>query len=138
MPETTAKPGDRRRLTIDAFIAKVESQLGRRPVRESDFLRITFVCPMCAYPQDGLDFVEAGVGRNFREIETQLGFSCIGRWRGASTPRAKPDGKPCDWALEGLFKVHRLELLGPDGKAMPIFELASAPKRAPEASETAA
>lgn len=138
MSETTAKPGERRRLTIAAFMKEVATQLGRPPVQESDFLRITFVCPMCAYPQDGLDFVEAGVGRTFRDVETQLGFSCIGRWRGMATPREKPDGEPCDWSLEGLFKVHRLELLGPDGKATPIFELASAPKRPPAASESAA
>ncbi|MBL0928510.1 MAG: hypothetical protein IBJ15_00065 [Alphaproteobacteria bacterium] len=138
MPEASRKPAERRRLTVAEFMAEVERQIGHAPASEGDHLRITFVCPMCACVQDGADFLEAGAGRDWAEIETHVGFSCIGQWKKAKPPRAKPDGEPCDWTVGGLFKVHTLEVMDEAGIAHPMFELAPAPKRAVDADEAAA
>ncbi len=108
-------------LTSEAFIKAIRA-LG--VPRE----QVKFVCPMCNVAQCGQDFIDAGAGTTFEDIEPLLGFSCIGRVTGASAPRATPDGKPCNWSLGGLFKVHRLEVVTPDGKRHPHFELAPAPR----------
>lgn len=86
---------------------------------------IVFLCPTCKTPQTALDLIAAGAGKNFEEVEKYLGFSCIGRFTGAGSPRKDPDGKPCNWTLGGLFKVHKLEITTPDGRRHPHFELAS-------------
>jgi hypothetical protein len=36
-----------------------------------------------------------------------------------------PDGKPCNWTLGGLFRTHTLEVVTPDGKKHPRFEVAT-------------
>lgn len=86
---------------------------------------IAFVCPMCGTVQSGRSLMDAGAGATFEEVEPKLGYSCVGRWTGAGAPRNKPDGKPCNWTLGGLFKVHKLEVTTPDGVANPLFELAT-------------
>lgn len=43
----------------------------------------------------------------------------------AGPPRKKPDGKPCNWTLGGLFRLHELEVITPDGKAHPTFAVAT-------------
>lgn len=105
-------------MTLDEFIAACKAQAKRRE-------EIVFVCPMCGTMQSGNDFIAAGVGKDFDEIEKFLGYSCIGRWQGADAPRKYPDGKPCNWTLGGLFQTHKLEVVTPDGKRHPRFELAS-------------
>jgi hypothetical protein len=84
-------------------------------------MHYAFKCPMCATVQSGADFVKAG----FPEWETKLGFSCIGRVTGAPAPRKEPDGKPCNWTLGGLFRMHKLEVTTPDGKVHFTFEPAT-------------
>jgi len=138
MPETNRKPAERRRLTVAEFMAEVERQIGHTPASERDHLRVTFVCPMCACAQDGADFVQAGAGRDWAEVETHVGFTCIGRWKKAKSPRARPDGKPCDWTVGGLFKVHTIEVVDEEGTAHPMFELAPAPRSAADPDEAAA
>jgi hypothetical protein len=90
-----------------------------------------FVCPMCGAVQSGRDLIEAGAGSNFDEVEKYIGFSCIGRFMNAGPPRAQKDGKGCNWTLGGLFQLHKLEVLTPDGKRHPRFELAT-PEQAQE------
>ena len=34
-------------------------------------------------------------------------------------------GKPCNWTLGGLFALHKLEVVTPDGEKHPRFELAT-------------
>jgi hypothetical protein len=82
-----------------------------------------FRCPMCGIVQSMHSLKRAGV--NAEEAERQIGFSCIGRNTGAGTPRKKPDGKPCNWTLGGLFRLHKMEVVGEDGKAHPFFEIAT-------------
>jgi hypothetical protein len=87
--------------------------------------QIVFRCPMCKTLQSGADLIRAGAGPTFDDVEKYLGFSCIGRFTGALSPRKQPDGKPCNWTLGGLFRVHTFEVVTPDGKHHPRFELAS-------------
>lgn len=105
-------------LTLEEFQAKCRAQANSHE-------EIVFVCPMCKTPQTALDFIAAGAGKDFGEIERYLGFSCIGRFTGAPSPRQVPDGQPCDWTLGGLFALHTLEITTPDGKSHPHFELAT-------------
>lgn len=101
---------------------------------------LAFVCPGCRTVQSARDFIAAGAGGAFEEVEKYLGFSCVGRFTGADTPRGVPDGKPCNWTLGGLFKIHELEVIDGDGKRHPRF-LPASPERAQEharrVSETA-
>lgn len=86
---------------------------------------IVFRCPMCKTLQTGRDLIAAGAGADFDAVEKYLGFSCIGRFVNAKPSRSKPDGKPCDWTLGGLFQLHEMEVVTPDGEHHPRFELAS-------------
>ena len=87
--------------------------------------QIVFRCPMCKTLQSGADLIRAGAGATFDEVEKYLGFSCVGRFTGAGSPRKQPDGRPCNWTLGGLFHVHTFEVVTPDDKHHPRFELAS-------------
>lgn len=82
-----------------------------------------FICPMCKTVQSMRDFIAAGAEQE--EAEKHIGFSCIGRKTGAGSPRKKPDGKPCNWSLGGLFRLHEVEVVTPDGETHPYFEVAS-------------
>lgn len=86
---------------------------------------IVFRCPMCKTLQCALDLIDAGAGKTFDEVERYLAFSCVGRFTGAGSPRKKPDGRPCNWTLGGLFRTHKLEIVTPDGERHPRFELAT-------------
>jgi hypothetical protein len=94
------------------------------------------ICPMCGTVQSARDLIAAGAGSDFEAVRTKLGFSCVGRWTQAGPPRAKPDGKPCNWSLGGLFKTHKLEVITDDGEHHPHFELAT-PEQAQEHAKAA-
>lgn len=106
-------------ITLVEFHAELKAQ-GVRSHEDS-----AFVCPMCQTVQSGKDLIAAGAGKDFDEVEEYVGFSCVGRFTGAGSPRSKPDGKPCNWTLGGLFLLHKLEVVTPDGKHHPRFELAT-------------
>lgn len=82
-------------------------------------------CPMCDTTQSAHSLIAAGAGASFEDVEKFLGFSCVGRFTGAASPRKKSDGQPCDWTLGGLFSLHKLEVVTPDGQKHPRFELAT-------------
>ena len=105
-------------MTLDEFHAACKAQA---PSHD----QIVFRCPMCKTLQSARDLIAAGAGSTFDEVEPHLAFSCIGRFTGAPSPRREPDGKPCDWTLGGLFRLHRFEVVTEDGKAHPRFELAT-------------
>lgn len=84
-----------------------------------------FRCPMCATVQSAADLIRAGAGQSFEDVERYLGFSCVGRFTGAASPRKEPDGQPCDWTLGGLFSFHKFEVVKEDGTKVPFFEVAS-------------
>ena len=106
-------------MTLDEFHLALKAQA----VKSSEDYAV--VCPMCKTVQSARDLIAAGAGKNMDEVEKYLGFSCVGRFTGASSPRKNPDGLPCNWTLGGLFSLHKLEVITPDGKTHPRFEVAS-------------
>ena len=86
---------------------------------------LALVCPRCKTVQSARDLIAAGAGEDFDAVENYLGFSCVGRWTGAGSPRKAPDGNPCNWTLGGLFALHELEVITPDGKSHPRFKPAT-------------
>ena len=82
-------------------------------------------CPMCKTLQTARDLIAAGAGADFDAVERYLGFSCVGRFTGAPSPRRVPDGQPCNWTLGGLFRTHELEVVTEDGVHHGRFELAT-------------
>ena len=86
-------------------------------------------CPMCGTVQSMHSLIQAGAGKTEDDVEKYAGFSCVGRWTGAGSPRPKPDGEPCNWTLGGLLTLHELEVITPDGQRHPRFAPAS-PKEA--------
>lgn len=108
-----------RQTTLDEFQAELKAQ------GVTSHEHYAFVCPMCGTIQSAKDLIAAGAGENFEAVERLVGFSCVGRWTGAEGPRKAPDGKPCNWTLGGLLTLHTLEVVTPDGKTHPHFELAT-------------
>ncbi|HSX64129.1 MAG TPA: VVA0879 family protein [Pseudoxanthomonas sp.] len=108
-----------RQMTVEEFHAALKAQ----EVLEREDLAL--VCPLCKTVQSARDFIQAGAGADFESVERFLGFSCIGRFTGAASARRQPDGEPCDWTLGGLFQLHDLEVVTPDGVAHPRFEPAT-------------
>lgn len=106
-------------MTLDEFQAALKAQ-------GVPLLHLALVCPRCGVVQSATDLIAAGAGEDFDAVEKYLGFSCVGRFTGAGSPRKAPDGKPCDWTLGGLFSLHKLEVITPDGKHLPLFEVATA------------
>lgn len=86
---------------------------------------LAFVCPMCATVQSARDLINAGAGNTLSDVEKYLGFSCVGRFTGAASPRKKPDGRPCNWTLGGLLNLHELEVTTPDGVVHKSFDVAT-------------
>lgn len=80
------------------------------------------VCPQCGTVQSVASLVRAGLSRVSAEAVT--GWSCEGRVHEASA-RRKGKVRGCDWTLGGLFKIHELEVINPDGKPHPMFQVAS-------------
>lgn len=111
-------------MTVEDFHAALKAQgvSARR--------HLALVCPMCGTVQSMQSLIAAGAGENEDAVERSVGFSCVGRWTGAGAPRKEPDGQPCNWTLGGLFQLHKLEIVTPDGERHPHFEPAS-----PEAAQ---
>lgn len=103
-------------MTLDEYKAAVKDQ--GVPLEH-----VAMRCPRCGCLQTATDLIEAGAGVDFDAVEKYLGFSCVGRFTGAGSPRRAPDGEPCNWTLGGLFALHEFEVVTPDGKHHPRFEL---------------
>ncbi|MBU6231566.1 hypothetical protein KGP36_02765 [Patescibacteria group bacterium] len=98
---------------------------------------LAFVCPMCGTVQSCQSLIKAGAGATVEEVEKFIGFSCVGRWTKAGPPPGRPkenNTKGCNWTLGGLFQCHKLEVITPDGKRQPSFEVAT-PDQARELRE---
>lgn len=109
-----------RTMSVDEFHAACKAQgCGRTDL-------VVLICPMCETPQTGAELVAAGAGADFDAVEKYFGFSCIGRWKerisawsALKHARARKEG--CDWTLGGLFALHTLEVITPDGQSHPRF-----------------
>lgn len=100
-------------MTLDEFHNAMKNQ-GKKRIED-----VTFRCPHCRTLQSGQDLIDAGAGKTMDEIEKYLAFSCVGRFT---------KEKGCDWTLGGLFKIHELEVITPDGKRHSRFEPTWEPK----------
>lgn len=103
-------------------LAEFHAALAAQGVARED---MAFVCPMCATVQSARSLVAAGAGADFDAVSRYLGFSCVGRFTGAGSPRKVPDGNPCNWTLGGLFSMHKLEVTDESGEEHPHFEVAT-------------
>lgn len=118
-------------MTIPEFHAALKAQ------GVSDRADLAMICPMCGTVQSARDLIAAGAGADFEAVERFIGFSCVGRWSDAGSPRSKPDGKPCNWTLGGFFRTHKLEVIDEEGKAHPRFEVATPEQATIHAAEFA-
>jgi len=100
-------------MTLDELKAAIKSQ--GVPIED-----VTFECPHCHTLQSMNDLIAVGAGKNREAVEPYIGFSCIGRFT---------KEKGCDWTLGGLFQIHELEVITPDGEHHPIFKPISANPR---------
>ena len=107
-----------RKLSVSEF----HSELKAQDVPRED---LTLICPMCSTPQSARDLISAGAGKDFEGVEKYLGFSCVGRFTNAGPFKEGYGGNGCDWTLGGLFRLHELEVVDPDGKSHPRFEVAT-------------
>jgi hypothetical protein len=70
-----------------------------------------FKCPVCEETQSFREFVNARI----ENPDAKFYFSCIGRW-------VKDRG--CDWTLGGLFRIHKTEVIDPEGTVIAVMEWA--------------
>lgn len=85
---------------------------------------IAFKCPMCSTVQSMTSLVHWGAPAD--KVENYIGFSCEGRFGGAGPYVEGSANRGCDWTLGGLLSLHKMEVVLPDGRVQPSFELASA------------
>ena len=125
---------DMRKVTVDELHAEMKAQ------GVSSREHIAFRCVVCGTVQSLASFARHTELKG-EEVERYLGFSCIGRFTNAGPwvppPRSKRAARQareyerrrqtpgCDWTLGGLFQVHRMVVVTPDGKEHPSFELAN-------------
>lgn len=105
-----------RELTLDAFREEIKAQ-GVEP------LDYAFICPACNTVQSARWLIAAGAGKDFEDVQGTLGFSCVGRFTGVGSDRIA--GKGCNWTCGGLFQIHKLTVITPEGNKHPHFEVAS-------------
>jgi len=102
-------------MTRDEYIQEAQRRFGPDPMNWK------FVCPSCGYIASTQDWKNAGAP------ETAVGFSCVGRWTGASGDKTfRKQGGPCDYAGGGLIGLNPVEVVDEDGKTYHMFELAPA------------
>lgn len=113
-------------MTQDEFLAEAEARFGAK-VRNWKF-----VCPMCGTVQSVQKLLDAVVASGGKEedVHGYIGFTCIGRFTGqgdagiAAKNHGEPWDKGCNWTLGGLLQCHQLEVVMPDGRKRPTFDLA--------------
>lgn len=99
---------ERREIPLAEWQAEGLRRFGRDP------LDWRFKCVICGHVQDGRGMMER---HNISQDEalSRSSFSCEGRLGGE---------EGCDWSLGGLFKLHTVEIVHPDGSREPVFEFA--------------
>ncbi|WOD12758.1 VVA0879 family protein [Pseudomonas sp. NyZ704] len=87
---------------------------------------VVYKCPRCGTLQTSNDLIAAGAGEDYESVSKYIGFSCVGRFTGKGGPsQEKGKNHGCNWTLGGMFQMHELEVVTPDGKRHPLFELVS-------------
>ncbi|WP_158809631.1 VVA0879 family protein [Beijerinckia sp. L45] len=92
------------------------------------------ICPICGTIQSMASLVRAGAPKD--KVEDYFAFSCEGRFTGvgplpsekdrSAAAKARRSQRGCDWTLGGLFSLHKLTIVYPDGKERPSFQIATA------------
>lgn len=107
------------RMPYDEWFAEGERRFGK------ELMQWKFVCPICgnvAAINDYRPYKDQGADTDSATNQ------CIGRFVGtpykAFGASAKERGKPCDYALFGLFKLPGVIVLMPDGKERLSFAFA--------------
>jgi hypothetical protein len=113
--QTTTVPDSVPVMTREQWIAEGTRRFG------ADFDRWKFVCPICGNIAAAADF------RAFAEkgaIPDSAAQECIGRYQetaAAAFGKPKERGKPCDYALYGLFRFPGVVVTMPDGAQRMAF-----------------
>lgn len=127
MTEQAQKPLNPTTLTVTEYHARLADQgvSARR--------NVAFVCPVCGTVQSIASLILSGADPV--SVERSVGFSCEGRFNNAgpwvsvkdNSPKAKARRRirGCDWTLGGIFKIHTVEVILPDGSKQPAFEPAT-------------
>lgn len=106
-------------LSLEEFHAELRAQGVPRQ-------HLAFKCPVCGTVQSMADLISAGAGADEDEVEKFVGFSCVGRWTNAGPwKQGEAPGRGCDWSLGGLFRLHEVEVVTPDGVRHPRFQPAT-------------
>lgn len=110
---------EHRKITHEQFKDECRAQ---NVIRED----IAFICPMCGTIQSPRLLMKAKGTDKFEDINKVIGFSCVGRLTGKTSPSEEQGkGHGCNWTLGGLFSTHTLTVVTPDGVEHPSFELAT-------------
>lgn len=100
--------------THEEWVAEATRLFGANP------LQWRFVCPSCGYEASVADWRTAGA-----PVES-AGFSCVGRWTGASDSETfQRKGGPCWYAGNGLFRINPVTVRMPDGSSISAFAFAT-------------
>jgi len=102
-------------MTREEWIAEARRRFG------DDHLKWAFVCPSCGHVATVDDWRNAGAP------EGAVAFSCVGRWAGGEGEVFGKDGKPCNYAGGGLFRLNPIHVdAGDDFGARDVFAFAEA------------
>lgn len=86
-----------------------------------------FVCPSCGHVQTRQDFLDLGMSQ--RQVDTIVGFSCIGRWNVTHRSEVvgyceQSRGYGCTYAGGGSINISPMTVLLPAGEERPTFGFA--------------
>jgi hypothetical protein len=108
--------------TLEEFHAALQAQ--GLPLQH-----VVMRCPVCATLQSPQDLIDAGAGHDYESVRRFIGYSCVGRWTGATfNRRGKVTGYGCDWTFGGIFEVRTYLVQTHDGRLHPVFEPVSPPE----------
>lgn len=82
-----------------------------------DTMAWRFVCPACGHVASAADWFNAGARSG------AAGFSCVGRWTGA-TASFDDKTRPCTYAGGGLFRLNPVHVTRADGNVVQMFAFA--------------
>jgi hypothetical protein len=108
------------RMTYDAWLAEGQRRFG------ADFYGWRFVCPICsnvAAVGDFKPFKDQGATPDTATVEC-IGRYCGTKFKAFGSGGAKERGKPCDYAMFGLFHIAGVIIAMPNGKERMAFAFA--------------
>jgi hypothetical protein len=80
-----------------------------------------FKCTSCGHAQSTKEVLARHPSLNREDVKSWIYFSCEGRqW----ACYGKKPQLGCDWTLGGLFQIHKVEVVTPEGKEIQAFEFA--------------